>query len=332
MTLHSLLLSSRPQGRPPRRAFTLIELLVVIAIIAVLIGLLLPAVQKVREAGSRTECKDNLHNLGLAFLHHTTEKGYFPPGGKNGDPPPNYTANGTPAVGTAQTGGWGFNILPYVEGENAYRGGSAITNQGRVLVAIGYSNRIFFCPSRRAPMVVPYSSPPSPSGFLTGIPSYASTNHPPAALCDYAASNLSDPANNGVAANGIVRETYNKDLVRLTDVVNGMSNTLMVGEKRMNTFMLGQNMEDDNQGYSTGFDEDTVRYADAAHPPGRDFSHNGGYSDVGGQRFGSAHSNGFQAVFGDGAVRTISYDINPTLFGYLGNVTNRNPIPNNGDW
>jgi prepilin-type N-terminal cleavage/methylation domain-containing protein len=325
MTLHLLSLPSRPQGRHQRRAFTLIELLVVIAIIAVLIGLLLPAVQKVREAGSRTECKDNLHNLGLAFLHHTTEKGYFPPGGQSGDPPPNYSANGTPAIGTAQTGGWGFNILPYVEGENAYRGGSATTNQGRVLVAIGYSNKIFFCPSRRAPMVVPYSSPPSPSGFLTGIPNYASSNHPPVALCDYAASNL--------GTTGVVQETYTtRNLVRLTDVANGMSNTLMVGEKRMNTFMLGQNMEDDNQGYSTGFDEDNVRYADTAHPPGRDFSHNGGYNDVGGQRFGSAHANGFQAVFGDGAVRTISYDINPTIFSYLGNITNRNPIPNNGDW
>src|SRR5438876_7039863 len=99
-----------------RNAFTLIELLVVIAIIAVLIGLLVPAVQKVREAGNRSKCTSQLRQLALACHNYHDVHGYLPPGGRH-DPPSLCVANHS----GGNKGSWLVYILPFVEEENLLR-------------------------------------------------------------------------------------------------------------------------------------------------------------------------------------------------------------------
>src|SRR3954463_14011943 len=126
-------------SRRPRPAFTLIELLVVIAIIAVLVGLLLPAVQKVREAASRIKCANNLKQLGLAMHGYMDANNGLP---ANGD----YTWSGS-AVTTVNAWSASSRILPYIEQEALFKGIDFSTSYSTQTAISSKRVATFMCPS-----------------------------------------------------------------------------------------------------------------------------------------------------------------------------------------
>jgi prepilin-type N-terminal cleavage/methylation domain-containing protein/prepilin-type processing-associated H-X9-DG protein len=279
-----------------RRGFTLIELLVVISIIALLMGLLLPAVQASREASRRAQCQNNLKQFGLAFQNHHDQFGFFPSGGWSWNTPPTYS-NGLPVIGSAQQAGWGFQVLPFLEQTNVWKGGAGQSDQDRVLVAIGTPLSVYFCPTRRPPQMVQYAD----AEYLNGLTTTQ-------ALCDYAASNLE--------GTGVVQRSNPH---RIAEVTDGTSNTLLVAEKRLNLTKLGQVQDDDDIGYTSGWDQDTIRSTEQTPAP--DYRGGSGSNATGQFRFGSSHPGGINAVMTDGSVRFIKYTVDPRTFRLLGNKT-----------
>jgi prepilin-type N-terminal cleavage/methylation domain-containing protein/prepilin-type processing-associated H-X9-DG protein len=281
-----------------RHAFTLIELLVVLAIIAILMGLLLPAVQKVREAASRIKCANNLKQIGLACHNYHDAQKTLPPG---------YLASMPYSDGandTAPGWGWAAYLLPFLEQDNLYRQidfsqSVPIAPAARVVLPM------FLCPSDIVPMtpITVTDAGLSPVAVMAPC-SYAAT-------CGPDASDVADPTGAGVF--------YRNSRTRLTDITDGMSNTVLIGDRAWSQA----------RGVWAGAPAGGIMRAGAMNPwqmatgpaPNLVLAHNNWINirtdaDGGLDDFSSNHTMGVNLLFADGSVH------------FLGSITGPGPLHN----
>ena len=312
-----------------RQAFTLVELLVVIAIIAMLVALLLPAVQSAREAARITRCSNQLRQIAIASLSHESAHGFMPSNGWGwrwaGDPEYGF--------GEKQPGGWAFNILSFIE-EGQIRQIAESSSDKRNAIARMNEQVVeaFYCPSRREARV--YPAPQDPN-------SYNSAYSAAVARADYAFNSGSQtpciqagaanhtmeygwcgPGRSGWRQGGLSMNwkangiSFQRSEVRMAQVTDGSSRTYMVGERYLNPFeyTTGKGVGDNWSVYQ-GHDIDIARWT--SYLPARDRA-----GLVYWWSFGGPHQSGFQMAMCDGAVRLVDYAVDREIHKASGNREN----------
>jgi prepilin-type N-terminal cleavage/methylation domain-containing protein/prepilin-type processing-associated H-X9-DG protein len=321
-----------------RVGFTLIELLVVIAIIAILIGLLLPAVQKVREAAARMKCQNNLKQIGLALHNYESANQFFPPGYTDANNNPNVTPDGDLGPGW----GWAAYLLPYLEQGNVY-------NQINFKLPVGtgvnaqisqQSLTIFQCPSD------PYQQafPVYDSNFTSPIATVAHSNYVGCngwlecfnGATGNVVAGAGDDGLGGVYGSGGRGVFWRNSRTRIADVTDGMSNTVFAGERSGNhapatwtgavaggrcpAWMATQPPSPYSPPPGPAYDNAdfgealVLAHCNPTHLPNVDFP----IFDP--DTFYSFHTGGANFLLGDGSVRFISSGINPATYQALSTV------------
>jgi prepilin-type N-terminal cleavage/methylation domain-containing protein len=320
--------------RRAAKAFTLIELLVVIAIIAILIGLLLPAVQKVREAAARAQCSNNLKQLALGcHAYHDTRK-YLPPA----------------RVARDGYATWAVLVLPYIEQSPLYAQwditqGFSVQNQ----LARETIVPLFFCPSRARTTQL------SPATENAGPPN----NNLPGACGDYGCcagdgnnpntylangaminghvlipggpgpqggTNGIDQPNNNPPALPLIPIKAFTGYIKLQSIVDGTSNTFLIGEKHVRIGHYGENGDGDQAFYSGWNYDSAQRVAGPNYPLAQSQNDNNtNHQDM----FGGPHIGICLFAFADGSVHAVSVNIDQSNLGYLANRGDGQTISSN---
>lgn len=327
--------SRLPIAQPAaRRGFTLVELLVVVAIIGLLVALLLPAVQASREAGRRTHCKNQLKQIGLAILNHVDSVGVFPTGGNTAWPEiEDYVRNGTPYGPARQGLGWAYQILPYLEAGPVH---SIVTTEQLAATPIS----LYFCPSRRGPTANTTADGPNAIPGVRWLIDYAGANPVDLASLSHLPDFVVEQSvwlgedrfwgrNEGIwtvwpglrfdgvivrtdynppdAQYGAVGPQGNPRPIGVEKVTDGLSKTLVIGEKRLHPDDYSGGAWHDDRGWSDGWDPDQMRGTNFPIRPDQEDSELTDWQY--GFCFGSAHPGGVNFVFADGSVRVVEYDL-----------------------